>query len=182
MHPDFAAVRALLIVFAEPSASTEPRQGALHNPPARQHLKAVDIRFPAYHGQQPSTSGPRPRHQLTSVASIGPDRPQSGKPTQQFGQHPPGAVPILDTGGMNHRGQQQSYGVHYNVPLASGNPFTRVIAARPPFSVVFTDWLSMMAALVSRAERKHATGVSTVSHHISGTRSRRPSGPISRRH
>ena len=33
------------------------------------------------------------------------------------------------------------------MPLASGYPFTSVVASRPPFSVVFTDWLSMMAAL-----------------------------------
>ena len=33
------------------------------------------------------------------------------------------------------------------MPLASGNPLTRVITAGPPFSVVFTDWLSMIAAL-----------------------------------
>ena len=48
---------------------------------------------------------------------------------------------------MNHHGQQQSHGVHYDVPLASGYPLTRVITAGLPFSVVFTDWLSMIAAL-----------------------------------
>ena len=48
---------------------------------------------------------------------------------------------------MNHHGQQQSHGVHHDVPLASGYPFASVVTPRPPFSVVFTDWLSMIAAL-----------------------------------
>ena len=48
---------------------------------------------------------------------------------------------------MNHHGQQQSHGVHHDVPLASGYPFASVVTPRPPFSVVFADWLSMIAAL-----------------------------------
>ena len=174
MHPGFAAFRALLIVFAEPSASTEPGQGAFHHPPAGHHLEVMAIRFPTYHSQQPSTSGSSPGHQLTSVASIGPDHPQSGKPTQQFGQHQPGAVLVLNAGSMHHHGQEQSHGVHYNVPLASGNPFTRVIAPRPPFSVVFTDWLLMMAALgvASRpaASRTRARNVSSTRSQVLSSR------------
>ena len=48
---------------------------------------------------------------------------------------------------MNHDGQKQAHSVHYDVPFASGYLLARVIASGPPFSVVFTDWLSMMAAL-----------------------------------
>jgi hypothetical protein len=47
---------------------------------------------------------------------------------------------------MHHHGQQQPHGVNHNVTLASFHLLTSVIATRPPFSVVFTDWLSMMAA------------------------------------
>ena len=48
---------------------------------------------------------------------------------------------------MNHDGQQQSYRVHGDVTLATHHLLTSIIATRPPFSVVFTDWLSMIAAL-----------------------------------
>ena len=41
IHPGFAAVGALLIVFAEPSASSKPRQRTLHHPPVGQHFKAA---------------------------------------------------------------------------------------------------------------------------------------------
>ena len=48
---------------------------------------------------------------------------------------------------MNHDSQPQSYRVHGDVTLATHHFLTSIIATRPPFSVVFTDWLSMIAAL-----------------------------------
>ncbi len=44
---------------------------------------------------------------------------------------------------MDLRGQQSASGR----PFAAGYPFTSVVSPRPLFPVVFTDWLSMMAAL-----------------------------------
>ncbi len=147
MHPSFATFGSLFVVFAQPTTSAQPGQRTLYHPPARQHLKLVAIRFTFHHGQQPIASDPRPHHQPARVACIRPNDPQPGKSAQQFGQHQLSAIPVLNVGGMNHHGQEQPHGVHYDVALASGNLFTRVIASGPPFSVVFTDWLSMMAAL-----------------------------------
>ena len=48
---------------------------------------------------------------------------------------------------MNHDGQQQSYRVHGDVTLATHHLLTSIIATRPPSSVVFTNWLSMIAAV-----------------------------------
>ena len=48
---------------------------------------------------------------------------------------------------MNHDGQQQSYRVHGDVSLSTVDLLASIIATRPPFPVVFTDWLSMIAAL-----------------------------------
>jgi hypothetical protein len=48
---------------------------------------------------------------------------------------------------MDHNGQQQSNGVYHNMTLTSIDFLASIIAPGPPFSVVFTDWLSMMAAL-----------------------------------
>ena len=96
----------------------------------------------------------------------------AGEPVQQLGQDQLGYISILDTGGVNHYGQKQARGVHYDVALASRHPFARVIASGPPFSVVFTDWLSMMAALgvASRPSLSRTTGRSA-----SSTRSQVPS-------
>ena len=95
IYPGFTGLRALLIVFAQPSASTEPRQRTLNHPPAGQHLKAMTIRFPPHHGQQLTASGPG--HQLTSVAST--SLASSRSACRGTGQ-------ALNVGGMDHHGQQ----------------------------------------------------------------------------
>jgi hypothetical protein len=48
---------------------------------------------------------------------------------------------------MHDHTEQQSLRVDPNVALAPLDLLGGVIAARPPFSVVFTLWLSMMAAV-----------------------------------
>ena len=48
---------------------------------------------------------------------------------------------------MDHHGQPQPHGIHYEVALATLDFLAGVIASGPPFSVVFTVWLSIMAAL-----------------------------------
>ena len=61
-------------------------------------------------------------------------------------QHLLGAVPVLNVGRMHRHCQQQPQGIdHYVTPPRYF--LTRVVAARPPFSVVLTLWLSMIAAL-----------------------------------
>ena len=64
MHPGFAALGAFFIVFAQPSASAQPSQGAFHHPPPGQDLKVVAVRFALDHGQQPTARGPSVPRQL----------------------------------------------------------------------------------------------------------------------
>jgi len=47
---------------------------------------------------------------------------------------------------MHDDPQQQALGIDHDVPLASGQLLAPIVAARPPFSVVCTLWLSMIAA------------------------------------
>ena len=76
------------------------------------------------------------------------------------------AVPILNVSRMHRHPQQQPQGIDNDMAFASLHPLARIIPSGPPFSVVFTDWLSMMAALglVSRpwACRSMASSVSWV--------------------
>ena len=160
MNPGLTGFWQFLVVLAEPSAPAEPGQRAFNHPSARQHLELVAGRSPAHHLQQPSSSLPSPRHQPTGIGRIGPDDFKPGEPAQQLGQHQFGPVPVLDVGGVNDHGQEQPGGVHYNVALAPGHLFAGVVAARPPFSVVLTDWLSMIAPLgvASRPSLSRTTG------------------------
>ena len=65
-------------------------------------------------------------------------------------QHLLGPVAILDVRRMNNGYQDEPEDIDKQVALASFDLFARVIATRPPFSVVLTDWLSKMAALGCR--------------------------------
>ena len=147
MNPCLTGFRQFLEILAEPSAAAQPRQGALHHPPAGQYLEAMAVWIAPHHAQYPSPSGPSPLHQLASIGGIGPDQLEPGEPAQQLAQHQLGAVPVLDVGRVYHYGQEQAGGIHYDVAFASRYLLASVVAPRPPFSVVFTDWLSMMAAL-----------------------------------
>ena len=93
----------------------------------------------------PSAAGPG--YQPAGVSRVRSDHLKSGKPAQQLGQHQLASIPVLNVGGMYCHGQEQSHGVYYDVALAPSDLFPSVIPPGPPFSVVFTDWLSMIAAL-----------------------------------
>ena len=61
------------------------------------------------------------------------------------------AVTILDIGGMNDGMDQQALRIDENMPLLALDLLSRVVARRinrsPPFSALFTLWLSMTAAV-----------------------------------
>ena len=67
------------------------------------------------------------------------------------------AITILDVGGMDDGVDQQALRVDKNVPLLALDLFSRIVTRRidggPPFSALFTLWLSITAAvgLASRA-------------------------------
>jgi hypothetical protein len=76
-----------------------------------------------------------------------------------------GPIPILDV--EDQHPQQQSRGIHQNVPLAALYELRTVVAAVAPFSVVLALWLSTRAALGSSSR-------------ASPTRTRRRSASLTR--
>ena len=87
----------------------------------------------------------------TLIAGVGEQRLQEGIHSEQCRQQQDAAVAILDVGRMNDRVQQQTQRVYQNVALLALDLLARIIAMRidagPPFSALFTLWLSMMAAV-----------------------------------
>jgi hypothetical protein len=75
------------------------------------------------------------------------DQLKAGKPPQQLLDYQLRSITILDVGRVNHYREDQSQCVNYDVALASVDLLAHLITARPPFSVIFTLWESMMAAL-----------------------------------
>src|SRR6516164_7866623 len=100
----------------------------------------------------------------SGVGAIGEQFCEKRKLTEQRGQQPDAAVTILNTSGMNDRVQQQTLHVDENMSFLAFDQFACIepvrINAGPPFSALFTLWLSMMQAvgLASRsAFSRHST-------------------------
>jgi hypothetical protein len=98
------------------------------------------------------------------IGTIGKQLRKEWKPTAQRRQQRDAAIAILNAGGMNDGMQQQTQRIDENMPLLALDQFACIepvrIDADPPFSALFTLWLSMMQAvgLTSRpAFSRHST-------------------------
>ena len=147
VDPHLRCIGQSFVVLAQPTAPAEPRECSFNHPSSRQHLKVVAVSRALHNLEHPACHGPDPLDQLSSIASIGPDQPHSGESPSQFIDDQLGSISILNIGRMHHHRKQQPHGIYNDVSLSTVDLLASVIATRPPFSVVFTDWLSMMAAL-----------------------------------
>lgn len=88
---------------------------------------------------------------LPLIAAVGVKLEQERVEAEQRAHEQNAAVAILDVGGVHDGLHQQALRVHEDVALLALDLFARVIARRvergPPFSALFTLWLSMMAAV-----------------------------------
>src|SRR3954464_10671178 len=70
---------------------------------------------------------------------------------EQRREQPDAPVPVLDIGSVHDRVHQQAFRVDEYVALLALDLLARIIARRvdrgPPFSALFTLWLSMIAAV-----------------------------------
>jgi len=142
-----AAVDQGLVIFAQPSVLSQPGEGALDDPAFGQNLESAGIITTLDDLQRPAAKGSGPFNQLPGISAIRPDQLQPPEGSGEFRQHQLGPVAILQTGGMHHHAQDQAQGIDDDMPLAAVDFLPRVKTAYPPFSVVFTDWLSMTAAV-----------------------------------
>ena len=142
----FAGLWERLVVFGEAPMASQPSEGALHDPPAREYLERVRLRAPD-DLEDPAAERLRPRDEWTGIPGIRPDQAQTGEALFQFWQHQLRAIAVLNIGRMNHDRQHQPKGIDHQVSFAPGHFLPGVVPARPPFSVVRTLWLSIMAAL-----------------------------------
>ena len=85
------------------------------------------------------------------IASVRKQLPQQGMHSVQGCKQQDAAVAILDVGGMDDGVKQQAQSVYEYMALLALDLLGGVIAGRidvrPPFSALFTLWLSMMAAV-----------------------------------
>ena len=172
VHPGPGCFRQSLVVLAQPSASAQPSQRSFHHPAPGQHFKAMAVLGTWHDFQNPTEARGHPVRQLPPVAAVSPDQLQARKSSQQFTDDQLGSVPVLDVGRVDRHRQQQSHGIYDDMSLPSGDTLARIVAARPLFSVVFTLWLSMMAALGAKSRPSASR---TMGRSASWTRSQVPS-------
>ena len=98
------------------------------------------------------------------IGGIGKEFLQKRIHSKQAGKQQYAPVTVLDIGRMNDGVEQQTKRVYKDMALLALDLLARVIAmridVRPPFSALFTLWLSMMAAvgLASRSPcSRHST-------------------------
>ena len=96
-------------------------------------------------GQPEQEAGEQGREPV--VGAIGEHRLQPGVEPLQAPEEIADAVRVLHVGGVDDHAEQQARGVDRDMPLAALDLLCRIPAARPPFSVVFTLWVSITAAL-----------------------------------
>jgi len=81
------------------------------------------------------------------ISAIRPQLFEAGKALLQTGQQPDadGTIVIV---GFAHKGfEDQSFRIHNQMAFAPFDTLAAIIASYAPFSVVLTDWLSMLPAL-----------------------------------
>jgi hypothetical protein len=151
-------------ILCQPSAAIEPRKGALGDPSFWQDDEGVQ--FVALYDFDDPVAGSRGGQcsARSAIACIGKDaldeREQGARAFVQDQAH---AIAILDIGAVNGAVQHQAKRVYENVALLALDLLSGIVAmriVRPPFSALFTLWLSMMAAvgLAWRPSRsRHAT-------------------------
>ena len=98
------------------------------------------------------------------IAAVGVELEKERIEAEQGCHEQRAAVAVLNVGGVHDGVHQEALRIDENVPLLALDLLARVIPvridARPPFSALFTLWLSMMAAVgeASRPARsRHST-------------------------
>ena len=121
---------AIFHIFGEATASTEPGQRSFHDPTPGDDLKA-DCRVGPFdcfyfHMRQNFLTGLFENGTL--VSAIGKEFLQKRKPAEQGSKDQNAAIPVLETGRMDHGVKQQPYRVDKDVALLSLDFLARVIA------------------------------------------------------
>src|SRR3954453_7197361 len=138
----------VLPILGQSTAAVQPRDGAHRgsDKPFRLIRALHDVK-----GHAPQDLFDRTSELRSLVSAIGVELHQKRIAREEHGHQPNAPVAILDMGGVHDRVHQQALRVDEKVTLLAVDPFTRIIARRvdrgPPFSALFTLWLSMIATV-----------------------------------
>jgi hypothetical protein len=140
------SIDPILVVFAQTPIVAQPSKCALGDPTPRDHLKTGQVRQ-TRRNLNINSQGTGLLNKRSGIGAIRPQLFEAGKALLQTGQQPDadGAIVIV---GFAHKGfENQPFRIHNQMAFAPFDTLTAIIASYAPFSVVLTDWLSMLPAL-----------------------------------
>lgn len=140
-------------VLGKTTAAVEPGNRSLDDPAFRQNREALGL-IGALDDLDPETSADPAHAGLKDrplITAVGVEFEQKGMQAEQGRHDPDAAVAILDVAGVNEGVQQQALSVYKDMALLALDLLAGIVARwvdrRPPFSMLLTLWLSMMAAV-----------------------------------
>lgn len=140
-----------LEVAGQSPVATDPADGALDDPPLRQHDEAVPVAAAHDLHLPRAGAGDGGGHLRPLIACIADDALDEGEQPARLTQQWFGTGPVLHIGRMHQHREQQADGVGQQVALAADDFLARVVARRverrAPFCAAFAVWLSMIAVV-----------------------------------
>jgi hypothetical protein len=136
----------ILIILVQSSIVAQPGESALNNPPPGQNDEARLVSR-SLDNLNINAMLRCSFHKLTTIGDISPDLLEARIVLGQHINQPSGHCAILIVGFGDKGLEHQTLGIDEQVALAPFDMFTAIVAPTAPFSVVLTDWLSMIAAL-----------------------------------
>ena len=148
-----------VILFSQSTAAVEPGNGAFDDPSLGFDHETFDVvrTFDDLHGEAAHRCGGAVLEHRSGIGTVGKQFAQEWELAEQSGQQQNTAVAVLDIGGSHERVQHQSQRVDQDMALLALDQLAGIKAvwvdARPPFSALFTLWLSITQAdgLASRS-------------------------------
>jgi len=142
----------VLEILGEAAAPIEPCERPLDNPSAWQDLEPLRIRaLYDLDGKTGQSFGQGIAELRTLIPAVGEQLFKEWIQAEHGRHNKHASVTVLNVRRMNDRVQQQTYRVDQDMPLLSLDFLARVIAiwinAAPPFSALFTLWLSITQAV-----------------------------------
>jgi hypothetical protein len=143
----------VLKILGEAAASIEPCERSLDNPTARQDLEPFGRIRPLHDrdGEPRQCLRQRVTEFWTLISAVSEQLLKERIKAEHGGHDIHPTVAILDVRRMNDRVQQQSYRIDEDMPLLSLDLLAGIVTIRidagPPFSALFTLWLSITQAV-----------------------------------
>jgi len=143
----------VLPILGEATTTVQPADSAFNDPAFGQNDEALGpIRTANDFGCEVrhNVCQAVPEHR-TSITAVGKQLLEKRELSEQRGQDHDAAVAILDISRRHQRVQQQTQRIDQNVTLLAFDQLSGIeamwIDSSPPFSALFTLWLSMMQAV-----------------------------------